>query len=160
MAETEMLWRFADAALEAGDFGRARELWERGAALGDPHCWVGLGFMFDVGQGVEIDKDRAMHCYMAAWRSRNAVAANNIAVLYREKGDRWAMFRWFKRAAEQGDVGAYLEMAKCYRDGIGVAKSHDEAVRCLARAMSGTGLTEGEREEAGELLASARPRTI
>ena len=53
MAEMEMLWRLANAASEAGDFSRARELYERGAALDDAGCWVGLGYMFDIGQGVE-----------------------------------------------------------------------------------------------------------
>lgn len=156
----EMLWRLADAASEAGDFNYARDLYERGAALGDPACWHALGFMFDVGQGVEADRDRAMRCYKAAWRSRYAVAANNIAVLYREKGDRRAAFRWFERAAEAGDHGAYLEMAKCYQHGAGTRKSPDAAVRCLARVAGGMSVSEAEREEAEALLATFQPQPI
>jgi TPR repeat protein len=160
MAETEMLWRLAASATEAGDFARAKSLYERGAALGDALCWVGLGYMFDVGQGVDADKHRAMRCYRAAWRSRDAAAANNIAVLYREMGDRRATFRWFKRAAEHGDDGAYLELAKCYRDGVGVRRSLDEALRCLSKVMTGTCASEADREEAQEMLEGFRPRSI
>ncbi len=160
MAEMDMLWRLADAAVEMGNFSRAKDLYEHGAALGDSACWIGLGYMFDVGQGVEVDKQKAMRCYKAGWRSRDAVAANNIAVLYREKGDRRAMFRWFKRAAEHGDDGAYLELAKCYLEGVGVRRSLDSAVWCLARVMAGSCASQIEREEAEELLAGFRPRSI
>jgi TPR repeat protein len=160
MAEMAMLWALADAAARDGDHERAKALYERGAGLGDSACWVGLGFMFDTGQGVEVDKERALQCYRAAWRSRDPAAANNIAVLYREKGDRRAMFRWFKRAAEQGDDGAYLDLAKCYREGVGVRKSLDEALRCLARVMAGSCVSEAERDEARELLAQLRPRAV
>lgn len=134
MAEMEMLWRLAGSAVEAGDFARALDLYERGAALGDAACCTGLGYMFDTGQGVEADKRRAMQCYKAAWRSRDVAAANNIAILYREGGDRRAMFRWFKRAAEHGDDGAYLELAKCYRDGVGGPKIEQ---RCRSLPFQG-----------------------
>ncbi len=160
MAETELLWRLADTALQAGDFERARDIWERGAGLGDPECWVGLGVMFDVGQGVEVDKHRAMRCYKTAWRSRNLSAANNIAVLYREWGNKRAMFQWFERAARHGDDEAYLELAKCYRDGLGVRKSLPNAVRCLAKVTAGSDVSEAGRDEAAEMLASFQPRAI
>jgi uncharacterized protein len=161
MADTEMLWRLADAAIEAGDFVRAKAIYERGAALGDADCWQGLGYMFDVGQGMEADRRQAMRCYRAAWRlGRNAAAANNIAIIHRDAGDRRAMFRWFKRAFEQGDDGACLELARCYRDGVGVRRSLDEALRCLSRVMSGPCASEAEREEALEMLARFRPRLV
>lgn len=63
------------------------------AALGDDSCWLRLGLLFDLGHGVEVDKAQAMRCYQRAWRQRNAVAANNIAILYRERGNRRASFR-------------------------------------------------------------------
>ena len=160
MAEIELIWRLAHAASEVGDFARARSLYEQGAALGDATCWTGLGYMFDVGQGGAIDKQRAMQCYKVAWRSRDVAAANNIGVLYRERGTRRAMFQWFKRAAEHGDDGAYLELARCYRDGVGVRKSPDEAVRCLARTIAGPHASEAEQDEARDLLAGLRPRPI
>lgn len=160
MAEMELLWRFADAADTAGDFVRAHLLYERGAALGDALCLLGLGYMLDIGRGVEQDKLGAMRCYKAAWRAREVAAANNIAILYRERGDRRAMFRWFSKAAEQGDDGACLELAKCYRAGVGVRRSLPDAVRCLAKVVAGSNVSEAERVEAQEMLAAFRPRQI
>ena len=161
MISTEALFRIGDAAQEAGDHERARCAFERGAALGDVWCLLRLAYMFDIGLGVEADKAFAMRCYQRAWRRGHSdVAANNIAILYREAGDRRAMFRWFVRAAERGDDGAQVDLAKCYLDGIGVRKSVSEGVKRLAAAISGANICEAEREEAEALLAKFRPRLV
>jgi TPR repeat protein len=160
MTDTTLLFRTADAAQEAGDFALAKASFERGAALGDPSCWERLGYMFDVGIGVSINKAEAMRCYRQAWRHRSTSAANNIAILYRERGDKRAMFRWYSRAAKAGDGSAHLDMAKCYRDGTGVRKSVDAAVRCLAIAVQAYFITEAEREEAQILLDGFRPKAV
>lgn len=158
MAETTLLFRTGDAAEEAGDYVSAKRAFERGAALGDDSCWLRLGYLYDVGLGVEADKLEAMRCYRRAWRQRNTAAANNIAILHREKGDHRSMFRWLERAAKAGDGSAYLDLAKCYRDGVGVRKAPEAAVRCLAAALTSQFISEQEREEAAALMAAFRPR--
>jgi hypothetical protein len=54
-----------------------------------------LANIYDLGVGVSVDKAEAMRLYRRAWRKRSSVAANNIAILYREHDNRRAMFRWF-----------------------------------------------------------------
>jgi TPR repeat protein len=144
-----------DAAEDAGDFGAARRSFERGAAQGDPFCWARLGLMFDNGIGCDVDKIRAMQYYKRGWRARDVVAANNIAVLHREAGNRRAMFQWFKRAADAGDDGALIEVAKCFLSGVGVRRNPTEGKASLTRAMRGS-LSEAEREEAETILTSFR----
>ena len=116
--------------------------------------------MFDVGIGVEVDKSHAMHLYKRAWRWGSQVAANNIAVLYREQNRHQLMFQWFLRAANGGDGDALVELAKCYRGGIGVRKRGQDALRCLASAISSNCITEASREEAQALMEGMRPRTV
>jgi len=80
MINTEALFRIGDAAEEAGDYERALQSFEKGAALGDVSCLTRLAYLFDVGIGVAIDKAFAMRCYQRAWRrGRCYIAANNIA---------------------------------------------------------------------------------
>ncbi len=155
-----LLLRLGSDAEDAGDFAHARSCFQHGADLGDDGCWVSLGLMFDLGRGVTVDKQQAMRCYRKAWRRRNEAAANNIAILYREIGKHRTMFSWFLRGATTGDGGAYIEMAKCYRDGIGVRKSPEAVVRCLAAALSHPPLSEYEFEEAQTMLADFRPRVV
>jgi uncharacterized protein len=163
MVNTDALFRIADAAEEAGDYERARQSFERGAALGDASSLMRLAYMYDVGNlGIEVDKARAMRLYRQAWRLGCPGAANNIAILYREQGKSRAMFQWFRREADTGDGGAYLDLAKCYLGGMGVRKDTQAALRCLAQAI-GSGqeyITEAEREEAQSLMDTLRPRAI
>jgi TPR repeat protein len=157
---TELLFRRGDAAEEAGDYAAARECFEAGARLGDPASVVRLGMLFDLGLGVLQDKAEAMRCYRRAWRRRDTCAANNIAVLYRERADCVRMFRWFQRAADAGDGGAFLELAKCRLAGIGAPKSTEAALRHLATAMSSDSISESDREAAADLLEHLRLRRV
>ena len=155
-----MLWRLASNAEDAGDFERARRFAEQGAALGDDSCWVQLGLLYDLGRGVGVDKKRAMQYYRKAWLRRNIVAANNIAILYKETGEHGLMFRWYRRASEHGDDEAFLSLAKCYRDGVGVQASPRQAMKCLTAALRGHCISEAAREEAEALLESYRVRVV
>jgi uncharacterized protein len=160
MLNTDALFDIGDAAEEAGNYDLARHSFERGAALGSAECLSRLGYMFDVGLGVATDKALAMRLYRRAWRRGSRVAANNIAILYREQGKSRAMFRWFQKAALAGDEGAQLEMAKCYLSGAGVRRNLQVALRCLSAALASNNISEAEHQEASELMGALRPRII
>lgn len=160
MVNTEALFRIGDAAQEEGNFALARQSFERGAALGDANCLSRLAYMFDVGSGVKTDKAAAMRFYQRAWRLGSTTAGMNIAILYRERRNSRAMFRWWKRVAETDDGSAQLEMAKCYLCGTGVRQDEQAALRCLAAASLSRYITEEEREEAETLLDTLRPREV
>jgi TPR repeat protein len=163
VVNTDALFRIADAAEEAGNYDLARLSFERGAALGNPSCLMRLAYMDDLGGiGVAADKRRAMQLYRSAWRRGCPGAANNIAILYREKGNHRAMFQWFRREADAGDGGAHLDLAKCYLAGTGVRKNVQAALRCLATAVNcgWEDITDAEREEAQALIATLRPRAV
>jgi uncharacterized protein len=151
MKKANELFRKGDAAEDAGDFSRALLCFEQGAALGDDGCISRLGYMYDVGIGVDIDKTFAMRCYRKGWRC-GGNDANNIAILYREQGNLKAMARWFKRAIERGDEDARVELAKCYLNGDGVRKSVRAAATQLRIAVKAHYITDDGREEAASLL--------
>lgn len=161
MIDTDVLFRIADAAQDKGDFDFARQLFERGVSLGSTACLNRLAHIHDVGLGVEADKQLAMRLYQRAWRrTRSTVASNNIAILYRERGDYRAMFKWFRRAADNGDGSASLEMAKCHLDGLGTPRDPVAALQCLAAAIRSDYISEDEQEEAAELMSALAPRSV
>ncbi len=123
-------------------------------------CLQALGYMYDVGEGVNVDKPLAMALYRRAWRKGSYAAAANIAILYREQGKYRTMFRWFAKVAEAGDGSAQLHMAKCYLSGQGVRKNPQAALRYLAMAVKSEYIAEFEREEAQELLEELAPRPV
>ncbi|NBW11315.1 MAG: sel1 repeat family protein [Caulobacteraceae bacterium] len=161
MIENRLLWRWGYEAAEAGDHDRARAIHERSIALGDAQAWFSLGCLYDMGP--KPDPAEAMRCYQRCWRAGFPIAANNIAILYREAGDRRRMAQWFRRAAESGqDHDAALQLARCYLDGTGVRRSLPQAVRWLAVAASAPedAITDDGREEARRLLAAHRPHAV
>ena len=158
--DCKALFRIGDAAEEAGDYQLARRSFERGAELRDQLCLDRLAHQFDIGLGGAADKLQAMRCYRRAWRLGSHTAGNNVAILYREAGNRRAMFQWFERALERGDLDAHLQLAKCYLAGIGVRKSLELAVRHLAATVSSEDIFESSREEAEALLAQSRPTVV
>lgn len=160
MLTTDALLHLASNAEENGDFDRMRHCYERGAALGDADCLHALGYMYDIGEGVLVDKDLAMKLYRQAWRHGSQAAANNIAVLYREQGKPATMFCWFQRLASMNDGSGHLEVAKCYLGGIGVRKDVQAALRHLASTVQSTSISEYEIEEARALLVQLRPHLI
>jgi len=161
MVEAGVLFRLGDAAEDEGNYKLARESFERGAALGDESCLTRLARLFDLGIGVDTDKGFAMRCYRRAWRLwRSNIAANNMAVLHREAGNRRAMFQWFERGANEGDGDAMVRLARCYLDGLGVRRSPAAAMKLLSAAVGGDNLCEASRDEANELIAGLRPTLV
>lgn len=160
MPDTDALLRLAYDAAEAGNFEHARRCYEAGAALGDGMCLQALGYMYDVGEGVVANKALAMKLYRRAWKAGDHAAAINIAVIYRDKGNKRMMFRWYERVAHAGDGSAQLELARCYLRGTGVRKDVAAALRCLAAATTSDYITEYERDEAEAMLAALRPRSV
>ncbi len=146
-----------DAAETAGDFASARNAFEQGAARGGTACLTRLANLYDLGLGVRSDKTHAMRLYLRAWRLEpGQVAANNIAILHREAGNHHQMFQWFRRAVKVGDHDCYLDLAKCYRDGLGVPKSLPFAVRCLEAALRADFIFDHTADEARAMLKQLR----
>lgn len=161
MVETRALFHIGDAAQEEGDDARALAAFTRGAALGCTDCMSRLAHMLDAGAGTPVDKAAATKLYRYLWRvEQSTLAANNLAILCRERGKYRAMFGWYRRAAEHDDGSAQFEMAKCYLDGIGVRRDANAAMRCLAVAVRSEYITEYEREQAQALIDCLGPRAV
>jgi TPR repeat protein len=83
------------------------------------------------------------------------LAALNIAILYREKSNLRGELKWFFRAADKGDDGARIELAKHYLNGTGVDQSPEKALALLLEAKAGT-LSGDEADEADDIIAKLR----
>ena len=57
------LYELGEHHLQAGEFDRARELWERAAAAGSGEALFNLGLLYENGEGVPKDDDRAQDYY-------------------------------------------------------------------------------------------------
>lgn len=128
---------------------------------GDDTAQLSIGFFYDHGVGVRRNKATAMQWYRRAYRSGSAMAAINIGLVFRERGQPRAALRWFHRALAKGETEAALNIAQeC------VVRGRDTAaapyLRMVVSAKKGD-VCEASREEAAAMLrqiqsVSARPR--
>ena len=142
----------AHAAWQSGRSKEAFRLFQRGANVGSVGCMLDLGYFYDVGIGTRTDKTKAMYWYKQAYRMKDAAAASNIAVLYKEQSKNRLAFQWYERSAELGDGDSALELAKHYLSGQGVRRSVPLAKKQLQTAMSSKLVTPASVAEARKLL--------
>lgn len=99
-----------------------------------------LGLMFEHGEGVARDHDRAAALLRAAADQNNAAAQFELARLYQlgrgvPADDRQAV-AWLTRAAARNHAGAIVALGQAYEDGAGVAQDWARAVEHYRRAAA------------------------
>ncbi|MEM7025990.1 MAG: SEL1-like repeat protein, partial [Pseudomonadota bacterium] len=133
----------------APDYVRARELFDKAYALGDPGSALRIGEMYQAGLGVPADPVQAAAWYRRSINLGNAFAATQLARLY-EKGasgvekDLDRAVALYEDAAHAGELSAQLRLARIYFQGIGRAPDHDKALEVL-RAAAGAGMPTGQK---------------
>ncbi|KQO26563.1 hypothetical protein ASF11_02410 [Acidovorax sp. Leaf76] len=142
----------AHEAWDAGDLPRAFQLFRSCAYEGLRSAMMNLGFFYDEGLGTPASKHLAKIWYRKARHAGDFVAANNLAILFRERHAHRSTFHWFRKAALDGDGDAWIELAKCHLKGTGTSLSAARARECLRRAMRSRFITPAGREEAQTLL--------
>jgi TPR repeat protein len=95
--------------------------------------------------------------YIRKWRPAamqgNCSAMSNVAAAYRILGRSRCSFKWYIRAAQNGDHDAFVDVGYCYHTGYGVKKNQQLAEMAYKKAINGTYICEYSREEAMYLLA-------
>ncbi len=143
------------AEYESGHYAVARGIWEEQAASGDRDAALGLGLLYDLGQGVTQDFSAALHWYEAAGELGLPQAELNAAVM-EDSGragprDAAAAALWYARAAAHGDHRAEYDMGQLYAAGDGVPRNPALAAAWFGLAAAG-GLT-----AAAERVAALHP---
>jgi len=69
------------------DYTKALELFHRAAELDYATAYNSIGYAYDFGQGVEIDKKKAVHYYELAANGGNEIARYNLGINEQEAGN-------------------------------------------------------------------------
>ena len=105
------------------------------AEQGDVIAQFNLGFMYDFGRGVPLDKTEAVKWYRKAAEQGLADAQFNLSNMYRNgegvPQDYTEAVKWYRMAAEQGNADAQYNLGVMYANADGVPKDK------TARAKSG-----------------------
>lgn len=139
MGDTDALyWLGMVYSTEDGfiDHHKAIEYLSKAAENYHPYALYRLGLYYKNGIGIEVDMVKALECFAQA-------ANQGVADAQIEMGDanydlngqgdmsyEWA-YKWFKKAADQGNHLGQYKLALCYKDGIGIERDIDKAIDLL-----------------------------
>jgi len=134
----------------AGDAFAQHELGVNYYNNGDPvtaRCWFlkaakqgfarsqnELGLLYQDGEGVKQDNEKAKYWFEQAAKNGHAGGMNNLAAVYMLEGYSEKAVPWFQRSADLGYVEALYNLAMCYKDGKGVKKNLIKAKTLLQTA--------------------------
>ncbi len=119
------------ASYLAGDWKKAREIWQPIADDGDPVALFNIGVLYYQGLGVPADTTKAVEMYRTAAQHGYAPAQFNLGAAYRNgvgvpQSDAEAA-NWWQLAADQGEIQAQYNLGMLYAKGLGVTKDENTA---------------------------------
>jgi len=122
----------AHEAYKSKDYKTALELYTKLADEGDADAQTSLAFMYQLGQGVEVDHLKAFTLYEKAVAQKQPYALYNMALLYDGglggvKQDPLKAHQLFLEAAIAGVPQAQYQVALQFERGISCIKNYSEA---------------------------------
>ena len=131
----------AKANLDAEDYETAFPILRAAADLGDAKAQYYLGFLYDMGKGVEQDYEEAVKYYRLAADQGDAAAQCNLGFCYydgRGVAQDYDMARkYYHLAADQGDEVALYNLGSNCFFGTGMEQDYGEAYRYFCLSAEG-----------------------
>jgi hypothetical protein len=146
-------------------YQRANERWKKGrlriafrlflaaARAGSISALGIVGYFYDDGIGVKSNRNAALYWYKRAYRRGSALAANNIAVIWRDRHRPDRAMVWFKRAVMLGSTDSNLDIGEIL---LRNPRNRRRAMSYLTKTCKSRSATQGSREQARALLMDLR----
>jgi TPR repeat protein len=147
------LYQQAEEEWRKGKLQAAFRLFLAAARMGMVEAFSIAGQFYDRGEGVRANPEAALLWYRRAFRHGDALAANNIGCIWRDRGKLRRAISWFERAVKLGDIDANLEIAKIH---VTKRRQLSKAIGYLNKTRRSPWVTEGSREEARDLIRKLR----
>ena len=100
-----------------------------------------LAHKYITGEGVLKDYNKAINWFTLAAEQGYARSQNQLGMYYKGWNnaevvpkDYREAFKWYRKSAEQGDAEGQFNLAIMYRNGEGILKNEEEAVKWLKKA--------------------------
>lgn len=123
----DRLYTEAEIAASRGNFPKAFEIWEPLAGHGDADAQFNLGLMYEDGDGVVRDVEKAIFLFTSSAEQGFAPAQLRLGTMYMmgravDRNDEKAV-DLFQRAARQGEAGAAINLGTMYALGRGTERN-------------------------------------
>lgn len=141
----------ANTAFSEGRYREAMAHYLEMANAGDASASLRLGWMFQHGLGADRDDDQAIRWYERAVTGGSADAKYYLGWFFWERRDFALAHTWWKRASEDGHVGALYRLGGMHEFGEGVERDEARARRYYEQAAA-SGHLFARRAVAGKML--------
>ena len=111
------------------DIAKAFELYHRAGELGNVKAYCNIGYAYENGRGVDIDKKKADHYYKLAAIGGNEVARCNLGVVAEKVGNMNRALKHHMIAAEGGEPYSLKKIQKLYTNGHVTKEDYAHALR-------------------------------
>lgn len=129
-------------AMKKNDVVTAFGLFKKSCEGGNPSGCFGLGTMYVMGKGVDVNLQKAQRYYEMGCSAGDPTSCTNLAMLYNEKtdasrDDKELAVQFYMTACQGGDAIACNNLGFMYANGDGVGKDFFKAIRYYKLACNG-----------------------
>jgi len=111
------------------DYTKALELFHRAAELGDAIAYASVGYAYDYGKGVKVDKEKARHYYEIGAIMGCTSARHNLGFEEERKGNTNRALKHHMIAVRGGYSKSLKRIKDMYSDGYATKDEYTKALR-------------------------------
>jgi len=111
------------------DYTEALELFHRAGELGLADAYLNIGYTYEHGQGVEVDKKKANHYYELAAMGGDSIARYNLGRLEENAGNMERALKHHMIAVEGGNNDSLKEIQELYSNGHATKDEYAKALQ-------------------------------
>jgi len=118
------------------DYNKALELFHRAGELGDAIACTSIGALYNDGQGVKVDKKKAIHYYELAAMKGDDVSRFNLAVIEERKGNWDRALKHHMIAVRVGYSDSLDYIKKWYSYGLVTKDDYTKALKAYQEYLA------------------------
>jgi len=111
------------------DYTKALELFHRAGGLGLSSAYCSIGYAYDHGNGVEVDKKKAEHYYELAAILGDEIARSNLGVYEKKAGNMDRALKHYMIAARGGRSNSLEKVKDMYSNGYATKEDYTKALK-------------------------------
>jgi len=118
------------------DHTKALELWHRAAELGYTMAYASIGYAYDEGEGIEVDKTKAVYYYELAAMRGNVYARHNLGNSEMRAGNIDRVLRHYMIAVRDGYTKSLNSIKELYTAGHATKDDYMKALQSYQEYLS------------------------
>ena len=130
------------------DLNKAAYWYLESAQSGNQYSQDATSRLYSLGQGVELNVEKAIKWAMKSIEQGNAIAAYNLGTVFRDQLKLEKAFEYYSLALKMGDKSALLQIGLCCYFGVGTNMDYVKANQLFDQLIKEAQVTESEIDEA------------